>query len=138
MELSIREGSAAAPGFYMDENEVYFSKDPGIRDPMQQYVYDELGDTELAAELDIPLINLHSGEMIEVEVPNAYVYDKITLHKTLSEIDLLCSVPIVKTSSLRSNEPGWFPGGISTAGTEQRKFRHRHSVIGLPVLLRLL
>jgi len=115
-EVSIGEGSAAAPGFNADEEGVHFSKDPGILDPMQQYVFDELGYSELAAELDIPLVNLHSGEMIEVEVPNGFVYDKITLHKSLSEIDLLCSVPMMKTHVLArvtlgmKNLIGLYPG----------------------------
>ena len=115
-EVSIGEGSAAAPGFNMDEQGVHFSKDPGILDPMQQYVFDQLGYTELAASLGIPLINLHTGDMVEVEVPNAYVYDKIVVSKALSEIDLLCSVPMMKTHVLArvtlgmKNLMGLYPG----------------------------
>jgi len=41
-EVWIGEGSAAAPGFNADEQGIYFSKDPGILDPMQQYVFDQL------------------------------------------------------------------------------------------------
>lgn len=115
-ELSIGEGSAAAPGFNADEEGVHFSKDAGILDPMQQYVFDQLGYTEMAQELGIPLINLHTGEMVEVEVPNAFVYDKIVVHKSLSEIDLLCSVPMMKTHTLArislgmKNLMGLYPG----------------------------
>jgi uncharacterized protein (DUF362 family) len=115
-EVSIGEGSAAAPGFNADEEGVHFSKDPGILDPMQQYVFDQLGYTELAESLEIPLINLHTGEMVEVEVPNAFVYNKITVHKSLSEIDLLCSVPMMKTHTLArvslgmKNLMGLYPG----------------------------
>jgi len=115
-EVSIGEGSAAAPGFNADEDGVHFSKDPGILDPMQQYVYDQLGYTEMAASLGIPLINLHTGEMVEVTVPDAFVYDKIIVHKSLSEIDLLCSVPMMKTHVLArvslgmKNLIGLYPG----------------------------
>ena len=115
-EVCIGEGSAAAPGFNADEEGVHFSKDPGILDPMQQYVYEQLGYTDMASSLEIPLINLHSGEMVEVEVPNAYVYNKITVHKSLSEIDLLCSVPMMKTHVLArvtlgmKNLMGLYPG----------------------------
>jgi len=115
-EVCIGEGSAAAPGFNADEEGVHFSKDPGILDPMQQYVFDQLGYTEMAGTLEIPLINLHSGDMVEVEVPNAYVYNKITVHKSLSEIDLLCSVPMMKTHVLArvtlgmKNLIGLYPG----------------------------
>ena len=115
-EVCIGEGSAAAPGFNADEEGVHFSKDPGILDPMQQYVFDQLGYTDLADSLEIPLINLHTGEMVEVEVPNAYVYNTIVVHKSLSEIDLLCSVPMMKTHVLArvtlgmKNLIGLYPG----------------------------
>ena len=117
-EVSIGEGSAAAPGFNADEEGVHFSKDAGILDPMQQYVFDQLGYTDLAQSLGIPLINLHTGEMVEVEVPNAFVYNKIVVHKFLSEIDLLCSVPMMKTHTLArvslgmKNLMGLYPGSV--------------------------
>ena len=115
-EVCIGEGSAAAPGFNADEEGDHFSKDPGILNPMQQYVFDQLGYTELAESLDIPLINLHTGEMVEIEVPNAFVYNKLVVHKSLSEIDLLCSVPMMKTHVLArvtlgmKNLIGLYPG----------------------------
>ncbi|MFC2090956.1 DUF362 domain-containing protein [Bacteroidota bacterium] len=114
--VSIGEGSAAAPGFNADEEGVYKTTDPKILDPMQQFVFDELGYTELSMELDVPLVNLHTGEMVKVNVPDAYVYDEITVHKSLSEIDLLCSVPMMKTHVLASvtlgmkNLIGLYPG----------------------------
>ena len=117
-EVSIGEGSAAAPGFNADEEGIHFSKDTGILDPMQQYVFDQLGYTELAQSLGIPLINLHTGEMVEVEVPNAFVFNKIVVHKSLSEIDLLCSVPMMKTHVLArvslgmKNLMGLYPGSV--------------------------
>jgi uncharacterized protein (DUF362 family) len=54
--------------------------------------------------------------MVEVEVPNAYVYNKIIVHKSLSEIDLLCTVPMMKTHVLATvtlgmkNLIGLYPG----------------------------
>lgn len=117
-EVSIGEGSAAAPGFNADEEGVHFSKDPGILDPMQQYVFDQLGYTDLAQSLGIPLINLHTGEMVEVDVPDAFVYNKLVVHKSLSEIDLLCSVPMMKTHVLArlslgmKNLMGLYPGSV--------------------------
>lgn len=115
-EVIIGEGSAAAPGFNADEEGVHFSKDPGVLDPMQKYVFDELGYTSLAEELQIPLINLHTGEMVEVEVPDPYIFNKIMVHKSLSEIDMLCSVPMMKTHVLArvtlgmKNLIGLYPG----------------------------
>jgi uncharacterized protein (DUF362 family) len=115
-DVSIGEGSAAAPGFNADNEGIHFTKDPAILDPMQQHVFDQLGYTELAKSLEIPLINLHTGEMVEVNVPNAFVNDKIIVHKSLSEIDLLCSVPMMKTHVLArvtlgmKNLIGLYPG----------------------------
>jgi uncharacterized protein (DUF362 family) len=79
-------------------------------------VFDQLGYTALAEELGIPLINLHTGEMVEVDVPDAFLYNKIVVHKSLSEIDLLCSVPMMKTHVLArvtlgmKNLIGLYPG----------------------------
>jgi uncharacterized protein (DUF362 family) len=75
-----------------------------------------LGYTGLAETLGVPLINLHTGEMIKVRVPDPFVYDEITVHKSLSEIDLLCSVPMMKTHVLATvtlgmkNLIGLYPG----------------------------
>jgi uncharacterized protein (DUF362 family) len=33
-------------------------------------------------------------------VPGGFVFDKISLHKSLAEVDLLCSVPMMKTHQL--------------------------------------
>lgn len=115
-EVCIGEGSAAAGGFNADEEGIYKTSDPGILDRMQQYVFDELGYTALAGSLGIPLVNLHTGEMVEVKVPGAFVYDRITVHRSLAEIDMLCSVPMMKTHVLATvtlgmkNLIGLYPG----------------------------
>jgi uncharacterized protein (DUF362 family) len=85
---------------------------------MQQYIFDSLGYTELARSMGIPLINLHSGEMATVAVPGGFVFDEITLHRSLTEIDLLCSVPMMKTHTLAGvtlgmkNLIGTYPGTV--------------------------
>ena len=85
---------------------------------MQQYVFDQLGYTRLAESLNIPLINLHSGELAEIEVPDGFIFNKITVHKSLTDIDLLCSVPMMKTHVLATvtlgmkNLIGLYPGSI--------------------------
>ena len=94
------------------------TKNEAILNGMQQYVFDQLGYTELAQSMHIPLINLHSGEMVEVSVPGAFLFDKISLHRSLTDIDLLCSVPMMKTHVLASvtlgmkNLIGLYPGSI--------------------------
>jgi uncharacterized protein (DUF362 family) len=115
-EVSIGEGSAAAAGFNASEEGIFRTSKPEVLDPMQQYVFDQLGYTELAASLGVPLISLHTGELVEVSVPDAFVYDKITVHKSLTDIDMLVSVPMMKTHVLATvtlgmkNLIGLYPG----------------------------
>jgi uncharacterized protein (DUF362 family) len=120
-EVSIGEGSAAAPKFNVVGGEVFRTRKREILDPMQQYVFDQLGYTELAKTLRVPLVNLHSGDMVEVAVPGAFVFPKLTIHKSLTDVDLLCSVPMMKTHQLATvtlgmkNLVGVFPGTIYQA-----------------------
>lgn len=121
-EVLIGEGSAAAVGFnvkFQDQMPVvYRTKKRELLDNMQQYVFDQLGYSDLAKSLKVPLVNLHSGDMSEVKVPNGFVFDKITLHKSLTDIDLLCSVPMMKTHGLAQvtlgmkNLIGVYPGTV--------------------------
>jgi uncharacterized protein (DUF362 family) len=114
----IGEGSAAASGFNVRGDTVYRLKNPDKLKALQQFVFDSLGYTELARSLNIPLINLHVGEMIEVDVPGGLAYKKLTLHRCLTEIDLLCSVPMMKTHTLATvtlgmkNLIGLYPGTV--------------------------
>lgn len=117
-EVLIGEGSAAAGGFNAKQGEVYRTKNKAILNGMQKYVFDQLGYTELAKSMHIPLINLHVGEMVDVLVPNAFAFDKISLHHSLTDIDLLCSVPMMKTHTLATvslgmkNLIGLYPGSV--------------------------
>jgi uncharacterized protein (DUF362 family) len=115
-EVLIGEGSAAAPGFNFKDGVIYRTKKRELLDGMQQYVFDGLGYSELAKSMGIPLVNLHSGEMSQVKIHNAFVFDEITLHRSLTEVDLLCSVPMMKTHGLAQvtlgmkNLVGVYPG----------------------------
>ena len=117
-EVWIGEGSAAAGNFNVKGDATYRTRKQDILDPMQQYVFDQLGYTELAASMQLPLINLHSGELVEVGVPDGLANSKITLHKSLTDIDLLCSVPMMKTHVLATvtlgmkNLIGLYPGTV--------------------------
>jgi len=120
-EVSIGEGSAAAPNFNVRGMAVYRTRKRDILDPMQQYVFEQLGYVDLAKTLRLPLVNLHSGELVDVAVPNGFVFDKIALHRSLTEVDLLCSVPMMKTHQLATvtlgmkNLIGAFPGTVYQA-----------------------
>jgi uncharacterized protein (DUF362 family) len=118
MEVSIGEGSAAAPKFNLIGSDTFRTRKREILDPMQQYVFDQLGYTDLAKALRVPLVNLHSGEMADVAVPGAFVFPKVTIHRALTETDLLCSVPMMKTHQLATvtlgmkNLIGVYPGTV--------------------------
>lgn len=117
-DVLIGEGSAAAPGFNVKGEEVFRTRKKDILDPLQQSVFDNLGYSDMADSLNVPLINLHTGEMTEVEIRDGFVFDKITLHKELTDIDLLCSIPMMKTHTLAhvtlgmKNLVGLYPGII--------------------------
>jgi len=117
-DVSIAEGSAAAPPFNVKGTEVFRTTKRDLLDGMQRDVFDRLGYTELAHSLRVPLINLHTGDLVDVPLAGSFVFDKITLHRALVETDLLCSVPMMKTHALAGvtlgmkNLIGTFPGAV--------------------------
>ena len=120
-DLSIGEGSAAAAPFNVQRTEVFRTAKKDLLNALQQYVFEQLGYTELAQSLHLPLINLHTGDLVEVNVPGAFVFDKVTIHRSLIETDLLCSVPMMKTHALAGvtlgmkNLIGAYPGAVYQA-----------------------
>ena len=115
-DVLIGEGSACATGYNVIGGVVYRTKNQTILDEMQQYVFDTLGYTALAQSLGIPLINLHTGDMATVGIPDGLVYNNLTIHRSLTEIDMLCSVPMMKTHMMggvtlgMKNLIGTYPG----------------------------
>ena len=115
-EVLIGEGSAAAANFNVINDELFRTKKREILDGMQQNVFDTLGYSEMAKTLNIPLINLHSGDIVEVPLKNGFAAKSVKIHKSLTEIDLLCSVPMMKTHVLATvtlamkNLIGLYPG----------------------------
>ena len=115
-EVSIGEGSAGADGYSTGPN--CYLKDPGILDNMQQAVFERLGYADFAGPLGVPLINLHTGEMVDVDVPDGLAYDELTISRLLTETDLLCSVPMMKTHERAvvtlgmKNLIGLYPGSV--------------------------
>jgi uncharacterized protein (DUF362 family) len=80
--------------------------------------------------MGVQLVNLHSGEMVEVPVPGGYAYNTLTLHRSLTETDLLCSVPMMKTHVLATvtlgmkNLIGLYPGSVYQS---VRSMVHEHA-----------
>jgi uncharacterized protein (DUF362 family) len=115
-EVLIGEGSAAAESFNFFGNEQFITKKKDILNGMQQYVFDTLGYTEMAKDLNIPLINLHTGDMVEVSLPDGFAAKSLKIHRILTEVDLVCSVPMMKTHVLSTvslamkNLIGLYPG----------------------------
>jgi uncharacterized protein (DUF362 family) len=121
-EVCIGEGSAVGVGINAtDGNNIFFTRNPELLDKIQKQVFDKLGYSQLASELDIPLINLHTGDMVDVEIPDAHCFKKLTIHKSLRDIDMLCSVPMMKTHVLArvtlglKNVIGLYPGSAYCA-----------------------
>ena len=120
-DVSIAEGSAAASPYNVHGSETFRTTRRELLDGLQQDVFDRLGYTELARSLRIPLINLHTGDMADVKVPRAFVFDTLTIHRALAETDLLCSVPMMKTHVLAGvslgmkNLIGAYPGSVYQA-----------------------
>jgi len=119
-DVSLGEGSAAAsrsmgPGAEYGDCR---SSDPEMLDALQKEIFDTLGYTELARGLRIPLMNLHTGEMSRVQLPDGFVFREVHLHHALTDTDLLCSVPMMKTHGLATvtlgmkNLFGVFPGQV--------------------------
>lgn len=119
-EVCIGEGSAASspnlrPAIF---GGVCRTTDREMLNQIQQSVFDSLGYSELARSLKVPLINLHTGEMSKVSLPNGFVFKEISLHRSLADTDLLCSVPMMKTHGLATvtlgmkNLIGVYPGQV--------------------------
>lgn len=138
IEVSIGEGSAAVYGYNVTENGTPCSMDDPVRlDAMQQSVFDRLGYTQLANSLGVPLVNLHTGQMVVVDVPGGgLAYQQLTLHRSLTEIDLLCSVPMMKThdraqvSLGMKNLIGLYPGSVY--GTVRSSVHDHAALAGSP------
>jgi uncharacterized protein (DUF362 family) len=119
-DVSIGEGSAAAgpnfrPGIF---GSVCRTKDIEALTEIQQSVFNRLGYSELSKSIKIPLVNLHTGKMSKVKIPDGFVFKEISLHHSLTEIDMLCSVPMMKTHGLATvtlgmkNLMGLYPGEV--------------------------
>ncbi len=120
-DVLIGEASAAAPPFNVKGAEIFRTSNKELLNGLQARVFDDLGYSELAKLLRVPLVNLHTGELVNVKLPGAFVFEHLTIHRSLTEIDLLCSVPMMKTHSLAGvtlgmkNCIGLYPGTVYQA-----------------------
>jgi uncharacterized protein (DUF362 family) len=89
-----------------------------LRD-IQNDIFKGTGYDELSKRIGIPLVNLHVGDMVKMKIPDNFVYKDIYFHKAISDADLICSVPMMKTHglaavtlALKNIGIGGFPGMI--------------------------
>jgi len=137
-DVLIGEGSAMAFGYNsLEDGSPCYSDESALLEAMQQYVFDSLGYTRLAAALGVPLVNLHTGQMVDVDVPGGgLAYQQLTLHRALTEIDLLCSVPMMKTHDRATvslgmkNLIGLYPGSVY--GTVRASVHDHATAAGSP------
>jgi len=129
-DITIGEGSAASGGFNATEEGIFRTKKQDILDGMQENVFSKLGYSDLAKKLKVPLVNLHSGDLTDVPVKEGYLFDKITLHRSVADADLVCSIPMMKTHVLATvtlsmkNLIGVYPG---TVYYSVRSWLHDHA-----------
>lgn len=57
------------------------------------------GTRDVAERLGVDLIDLNRDAVIEVEIPNHYVMDKVKIAKTAFESDVIISLPVLKVHS---------------------------------------
>ena len=137
-EVLIGEGSAMAAGYNsLADGSPCYTDDPALLDAMQQHVFDSLEYTQMAASLGVPLVNLHTGPMVTVNVPGGgLAYQQLKLHQSLTQIDLLCSVPMMKThdravvSLGMKNLIGLYPGSVY--GTVRASVHDHATAAGSP------
>ena len=122
-EVVIAEGSMGGPantlmGRHRDRARFGRTVKPELLDEIQQSVFDATGYVDVSESMDIPLVNLHTGEMVDVGVPNGFVFEKITVNRALSDVEMVCSVPIMKTNPRAvvslgmKNMMGAYPGSV--------------------------
>jgi len=97
--------------------EIFRTRKREILEPMQQYVFEQLGYAELGRRCAFRWSICIAGNG-EVAVPGGFVYGKLTIRRALAETDLLCSVPMMKTHQMATvtlgmkNLVGVFPGTV--------------------------
>ncbi len=95
------------------------TKNYRILQAIQNDIYNRLGYTYLSNRINVPLVNLHLGNMVKMNISDNFVFKEIYFHEDLYKADLVCSVPMMKTHglagvtlALKNVGIGGFPGLI--------------------------
>ena len=76
------------------------TKNVDILKAIQDDIFKSTGYDDLSKRFGIPLENLHVGNIVKMKVSDNFVFKEIYVHKTMSDVDLVCSVPMMKTHGL--------------------------------------
>ena len=76
------------------------TKNTDILNAIQDDIFTGTGYENLSKRIRTPLVNLHVGTMVKMKVLDNFVFKEIYFHKVLSDVDLVCSVPMMKTHGL--------------------------------------
>jgi len=76
------------------------TKNTEILQAIQDDIFKGTGYDDLSKRIGIPLVNLHVGNMVKMKVSDNFVFKEIYVHKAMSDVDLVCSVPMMKTHGL--------------------------------------
>ncbi len=76
------------------------TKNAEILQGIQDDIFKGTGYDDLSKRTGIPLVNLHVGNMVKMKVSDNFVFKEIYVHKAMSDVDLVCSVPMMKTHGL--------------------------------------
>jgi uncharacterized protein (DUF362 family) len=67
---------------------------------IQDDVFDRLGYRDISKNTGVPLVNLHIGKMVRMDIPDNFVFKDIYMNEEQYNADLICSVPMMKTHGL--------------------------------------
>ena len=76
------------------------TKNADILHAIQDDIFKGTGYDDLSKRIGTPLVNLHVGNMVKMKVSDNFVFKEIYVHKAMSDVDLVCSVPMMKTHGL--------------------------------------
>ncbi len=76
------------------------TKNTEVLQAIQDDIFKGTGYDDLSKRIGVPLVNLHVGEMVKMKISDNFVFKDIYFHKAMSDADLICSVPMMKTHAL--------------------------------------
>ena len=76
------------------------TKNVATLEAIQEDIFKATGYGDLAQRNGFPLVNLHVGNLAKMQVADNFVFKEIHIHQAMADVDLVCSVPMMKTHGL--------------------------------------